>query len=107
MQTRSQTKKQKTSNNDEANIFIKLENEFTEKSCNYINENSTNEEIKSESKLEFVYDFDYASECWRSNKKYVGNGCYKYMCQGVTKKNKPCVRTALPGEINCKMHLIK
>lgn len=73
MQTRSQTKKQKPSHNDEANIFIKLENEFTEKSCNYINENSTNEEIKSESKLEFVYDFDYASECWRSNKKNLVN----------------------------------
>lgn len=91
MQTRSQAKKQKTSHNDEANIFIKLEEK----------------EIKSESELEFIYDFDYASECWKSNKKYVGNGCYKYMCQGVTKKGKPCVRTALPGEINCKMHLVK
>ena len=29
------------------------------------------------------------------------------MCQGVTKKGKPCVRTALHGEINCKMHLVK
>jgi hypothetical protein len=104
MQTRSQVKKQKTSQNDEANIFIKMENEFTEKYCK-------KKEIKSESELEsnleFVYDFDYASECWKSNKKYVGNGCYKYMCQGVTKKGKPCVRTALQGEINCKMHLVK
>ena len=91
MQTRSQAKKQKTSHNIEANIFIKLEEK----------------EIKSESELEFIYDFDYASECWKSNKKYVGNGCYKYMCQGVTKKGKPCVRTALQGEINCKMHLVK
>jgi hypothetical protein len=107
MQTRSQAKKQKTSQNDEANIFIKLENEFPEKYCNYINENSKNEELNSETKLEFIYDFDYASECWKSNKKYVGNGCYKYICQGVTKKNKPCVRTALQGELYCKMHLIK
>lgn len=95
MQTRSQTKMQK----EEANIFIKLEDEFPEKSCNYLNEN----EIQSE--LDFVYDFDYASECWKSNKQYVGNGCYKYKCQCITKKGNPCVRTALPGEINCKIHL--
>lgn len=99
MQTRSQVKKQKTSQNDEANIFIKLDNEFPEKYCK-------KKEIKSETELEFVYDFDYASECWKSNKKYVGNGCYKYMCQSLTKKGKPCVRTALHSEINCKMHLV-
>jgi len=99
MQTRSQTKKQKTSQNDEVNIFIKLEE----------NEIKSESEIESnlESELEFIYDFDYASECWKSNKKYVGNGCYKYMCQSVTKKGKPCVRTALHSEINCKMHLVK
>ena len=100
MQTRSQAKKQKTSHNDEANIFLNMENEFPEISYK-------KKENKSKSNLEFIYDFDYASECWKSNKKYVGNGCYKYMCQGVTKKGKPCVRTALQGEINCKMHLVK
>jgi hypothetical protein len=102
MQTRSQAKKQKTSQNDEANIFIKLEDELLEMSCKK-KENKS----KLESNLEFIYDFDYASECWKSNKKYVGNGCYKYMCQSVTKKGKPCVRTALHSEINCKMHLVK
>ena len=105
MQTRSQFKKQK----EEENIFIKLEDEFPEKSCNYLNEKLEKKEIqsKSEFELEFVYDFDYASECWKSNKKYVRNGCYKYMCQGVTKKGNPCVRTALNGESYCKMHLTK
>jgi hypothetical protein len=104
MQTRSQTKKQKTSRNVEANIFIKIEDELSEMSCKK-KENKSEKEL--ETNLEFVYDFDYASECWKSNKKYVGNGCYKYMCQSVTKKGKPCVRTALHGEINCKMHLTK
>ena len=104
MQTRSQTKKQ----NNEANIFIKLENEFTEKSCKKKEIKSESElESNLETNLEFIYDFDYASECWKSNKKYVGNGCYKYMCQSFTKKGKPCVRTAIQGEINCKMHLVK
>ena len=101
MQTRSQAKKQKTSHNDEANIFIKLQEKEIE------SESELELESKLETELEFIYDFDYASECWKSNKKYVGNGCYKYMCQGVTKKGKPCVRTALHGEINCKMHLVK
>jgi|UniRef100_A0A6C0IMW6 hypothetical protein len=107
MQTRSQTKMKK----EEANIFIKLEDEFPEKYCNYLNEKLEKKEIKSETELEleseldFVYDFDYASECWKSNKQYVGNGCYKYKCQCITKKGNPCVRTALPGEINCKIHL--
>ena len=104
MQTRSQTKKQKTSHNDEANIFFKLEDELSKISCKK-KENKSESEL--ESNLEFIYDFDYASECWKTNKKYVGNGCYKYMCQSVTKKGNPCVRTALQGEINCKMHLVK
>ena len=101
MQTRSQTKMQK----EVANIFIKLEDEFPEKYCNYLNEKLEKKEIKSETELDFVYDFDYASECWKSNKQYVGNGCYKYKCQCITKKGNHCVRTALPGEINCKIHL--
>jgi hypothetical protein len=29
--------------------------------------------------LEFDYDFDYSSKCWKSNKKPIGNGCYKYI----------------------------
>ena len=55
--------------------------------------------------FESEYDFDFASECWRSNKKSTGNGCYKYMCQGVTKKGSIFNRSALMGEICCKMHL--
>lgn len=39
-------------------------------------------------------DFDEASEAWKSNKKYIGNGTYKYMCCGHYKNGKPCNRTA-------------
>ena len=37
----------------------------------------------NETKYDFDYDFDYASQCWKENKKYIGNGCYKYInkCQ--------------------------
>jgi hypothetical protein len=39
-------------------------------------------------------DFDEASEAWKSNKKYMGNGTYKYKCCGHYKNGKPCNRTA-------------
>ena len=29
---------------------------------------------------EINIDFDAASAAWQSNKKSVGNGCYKYIC---------------------------
>jgi hypothetical protein len=35
--------------------------------------------------LEFDYEFDYSSKCWKSNKNPIDNGCYKYICQSVTK----------------------
>ena len=35
--------------------------------------------------LEFVFDFDDASECWKANKKSCGNGCYTYICGAVLK----------------------
>lgn len=92
MQTRSQSKKQKTCHNDEANIYFNIEDEIPEVKNNDYD-------------YEFIYDFDYASECWKKNKKYVGNGCYKYICQGVTKKGKKCIKNALNCEIYCKIHL--
>lgn len=79
MQTRSQTKK--------INASYKMQDQ------NYIKE------------YDFIYDFDYASKCWKQNKKYVGNGCYKYICQGITKNGKKCIRNALLSETYCKMHL--
>lgn len=85
MQTRSQSKNQNTIQNNKEE-FKKIENE-------------------KKTELEFIYDFDYASECWRSNKKYIGNGGYKYMCQCVTKKGKICRRTALQGTMRCKIHI--
>ena len=31
-------------------------------------------------------DFDEASEAWRANKKYIGNGSYKYITPKITSK---------------------
>lgn len=58
-------------------------------------------------KYEFDYDFDDASKCWKENKKYIGNGCYKYLCEGKTKKGIKCTRVSLDGELYCRMHLHK
>ena len=39
---------------------------------------------ENEAIYEVNIDFDGASEAWKSNKKYIGNGCYKY----ITPSNK-------------------
>ena len=38
-------------------------------------------------------DFDYASKCWRENKKYKGKGMFVYICHYVNSNNKRCRRT--------------
>lgn len=49
-------------------------------------------------------DFDGASEAWRSNKKSLGNGHYKYVCEGFTKTGKKCVREPAATCAFCKLH---
>jgi hypothetical protein len=55
--------------------------------------------------FEVNIDFDEASEAWKSNKKSIGNGSYKYVCAKRGKNNKTCIGKCLPGEIYCKTHL--
>ena len=38
-------------------------------------------------------DFDYASKCWRENKKYKGNGYFEYICNYIHSNGKRCRRT--------------
>jgi hypothetical protein len=40
--------------------------------------------------MDFRFDFDDASECWKQNKKSVGNGMYVYICEAVCKNGKKC-----------------
>lgn len=35
-------------------------------------------------------DFDLAEKAWRENKKPIGNGMFKYVCKGITKKGEQC-----------------
>ena len=50
-------------------------------------------------------DFDEASEAWKANKMYIGNGSYRYICCKKGKNNNNCVSKCLPGENYCKTHL--
>lgn len=50
-------------------------------------------------------DFDEASEAWKSNKRSIGNGSYKYVCCKRGKNNNMCLAKCLPGEDYCKTHL--
>ena len=50
-------------------------------------------------------DFNEASEAWKSNKKSIGNGSYKYVCAKRNKNNGYCLLKCLSGEIYCKTHL--
>lgn len=56
-------------------------------------------------KYEVDIDFDGASEAWKANKKSIGNGSYKYVCQKVGLKGTNCISRCLSGEHYCKTHL--
>ena len=57
-----------------------------------------------------VYDnisninFDQASEAWKQNKKSIGNGMYKYICQVVSTNNKVCCKTVYKDSEYCWIH---
>ena len=53
--------------------------------------------------FEVNIDFDDATKKWRSNKKSIGNGCYKYICP-VTKNEKKCGKTCYKELLYCWQH---
>ena len=61
--------------------------------------------IKPPSKniLEVNIDFDEAIKEWRSNKKSIGNGSYKYICP-VTKNHLKCGKTCYKELLYCWQH---
>ena len=58
--------------------------------------------------LEFVFDFDNASECWKANKKSIGNGCYTYICGAGLKTGGGgggvCQRSPMKCSDFCSLH---
>jgi hypothetical protein len=53
---------------------------------------------------EVKINFEEASECWKSNKKSIGNGCYRYICLQKTKTGNVCNRKPDLYQDFCKIH---
>ena len=51
-------------------------------------------------------NFDEASTAWKANKKSIGGGSYKYICEHKNKNNKKCKRNPIPGCEFCSKHNI-
>lgn len=49
--------------------------------------------------FELIFDFDYASRSWRTNKKLIGNGTFHYICGFIKKDGKPC-----KNPTHCRIH---
>jgi hypothetical protein len=60
--------------------------------------------VDAKVKQNVYIDFDEASDAWKSNKKSIGNGCYKYICCQITKKGKKCKNGSLPNINYCRFH---
>ncbi len=58
---------------------------------------------------EYIVDIDFneASALWRSNKKHIGNGTFKYVCSAMTKKNKRCSNKPMKNSNFCYCHINK
>ena len=67
----------------------------------------TKQIIETQQLYEVNIDFDEASAAWRSNKKPVGDGTFKYICCGITKTGNKCVREPLQNSEYCKIHTKK
>jgi hypothetical protein len=63
--------------------------------------------MTSEKSKQLNLDFDDASKCWKLNKKYIGNGCYKYICTKLTKSGKQCKNESLRNCEFCRFHVNK
>jgi len=60
--------------------------------------------MKTIIELPVIIDFDDASLCWKSNKKYCGNGTYKYVCQQTMKSGQKCGKICWKENMNCYVH---
>lgn len=66
----------------------------------------TRSQTKANKSMEYEVniDFDYASSCWRQNKKSIGNGSYKYICTVINKLGEPCGKNCYKQSDCCWAH---
>jgi len=81
-------------------------NSSINKSTNSSTNSSTNKSTNNNIELKIIIDFDEASKVWRTNKKSIGNGCFKYVCNQITKSGKPCDRLCEIESLYCDSHLL-
>lgn len=67
-------------------------------------EENEKEEEEKKNIYEVVIDFDGASAAWRANKRRMGNGCYKYVCESITKTGKKCTKDSITSSTFCNIH---
>ena len=78
----------------------------------------TRSQTKSETTSQKIYepmiplyevniDFDGASEAWKFNKKYIGNGNYKYICCSMKANGEKCGIKCMLNENCCRRHYKK
>jgi hypothetical protein len=65
---------------------------------------SDNEDSNMEHSLEVNIDFDDASNAWKQNKKYMGNGSYKYICPNLKKDGTTCGKLCYKNSDLCWHH---
>jgi len=49
-------------------------------------------------------NFEEASEAWRNNKIYLGDGQFKYKCLTLTKKGEVCKNKPIKNSNYCIVH---
>ena len=59
---------------------------------------------ESSALYEVNIDFTSASEAWKSNKKSIGNGSYKYICCVFRPNGGKCGIKCISGQEYCKKH---
>jgi hypothetical protein len=59
---------------------------------------------ESSALYEVNIDFDGASAAWKSNKKAIGNGSYKYICCVLKANGEKCEIKCMPNNDCCKRH---
>jgi hypothetical protein len=60
--------------------------------------------LKKNVLYEVNIDFDEASNAWKMNKKYVGNGTYKYVCPIIKKDGIQCGKSCYKSIDYCWSH---
>lgn len=66
----------------------------------------TSNTILNKPEYDVNIDFDEASSAWKANKRSIGGGCYRYICEAITGSGNKCKKTPISGGNFCSQHSI-